>query len=62
MFLAVGEDEIKAALAETLAAGFFIEPTAAVAVAGFARYTQRDETIVLPLTGHGLKAPDKLGR
>ncbi|MBN1642377.1 MAG: threonine synthase [Anaerolineae bacterium] len=62
-FLEVSEEEIRAALADLCRRGFYVEPTAAVAVAGtraFLRQHGDCETVVSTLTGHGLKATDKL--
>lgn len=56
--IAVGEDEIKDALAEMWHMGFFIEPTASATIAGLTRYldqASRDEMVVSTFTGHGLK-------
>jgi threonine synthase len=61
--LAVGEDEIRDALQRMCRQGFYIEPTAAATIAGLRRYVARapaDELIVSVLTGHGLKATDKM--
>lgn len=58
-FLAVGEDEISAALLEVGRQGFCIEPTSAAVVAGLARYLEQSpasERVVSVFTGHGLKA------
>jgi len=55
-FITVKEKEIKEALDQTLKKGYYVEPTSAVVVAGFKKYyARRNERIVLPLTGHGLK-------
>jgi threonine synthase len=59
MFLEVTEKEIAAALRAMLRQGFYIEPTAAVAIAGTARYLHNarpNETVVTVFTGHGLKS------
>ncbi len=43
--------------------GFYIEPTAAAAIAGagrYARQTDPNELIVSVFTGHGLKATEKM--
>ncbi|HNQ22992.1 MAG TPA: threonine synthase [Phycisphaerae bacterium] len=61
-FIVVSEGEIRHALREMLTQGFFIEPTAAAAVAGLLKYNAPNARIVVPLTGHGLKAADKLAR
>jgi threonine synthase len=61
----VDEDEIRAAQATMAANGFYIEPTSATAVAAFSRIAQiagPDETIVIPLTGSGLKGSPALGK
>jgi threonine synthase len=63
-FITVSETEIDAALNEILRRGFYIEPTAAAAIAGVRKYLQhagRDELIVTAFTGHGLKAGAKIG-
>lgn len=57
-FITVEENEIKKALLEVCSRGFFIEITAAVAVAGLKKYipySQSSEIIVSAFTGHGLK-------
>jgi threonine synthase len=55
--IGVKENEILGALLSTLRKGYYIEPTSAVAIAGFKNYPiKQDEIVVLPLTGHGLKA------
>ena len=61
-FLIVEDAEILAARARLAAEGLFVEPTAAVAPAAAwrladARAFGSSETVVVPLTGHGLKAP-----
>jgi threonine synthase len=57
VIITVTEKEILDALLCTLRKGYYIEPTSAVAIAGFKKYlTKQDEVVVLPLTGHGLKA------
>lgn len=56
---AVTEDEIAQAQDELARRGFFVEPTAAVAPAGWTRLAPDfagSGPVVLPLTGHGLKA------
>jgi len=63
--LAVTENEIKAALRNMAERGFFIEPTAAAAIAGLVRYlksSEKMETVVSVLTGHGLKSAEKIDR
>jgi threonine synthase len=61
------EDEIEMAFWRLAVAGFFIEPTSATAGAVLSRLIEariigREETTVLVLTGHGLKAVDKIAR
>ena len=62
--LAVSEDEIKSTLVELCSQGFYVEPTAAVAIAGVKQYVReyarKGETIVSTLTGSGLKAPEQI--
>jgi len=62
----VSEDEIKSALKEMCRQGFFVEPTAAVAVAGAKQYIRdhasESEEIVSTLTGSGLKAAEQIAR
>ncbi|KYK22127.1 hypothetical protein AYK25_02860 [Thermoplasmatales archaeon SM1-50] len=54
--ITVRENEILDALNYTLRKGYYIEPTSAVAVAGFKKYQiKKDLEVVVPLTGHGLK-------
>jgi threonine synthase len=55
-FITVTEKEISAALSYTVHKGYYIEPTSAVAIAGFKKYPfKKDGDVVVPLTGHGLK-------
>jgi len=59
--VAVSEGAIGAALCDLLAAGWYVEPTAAAGAAGLSRlqregHIRAGETAVLVLTGHGLKA------
>jgi threonine synthase len=57
----VTEQEIINALQDCFHKGYFLEPTAAVAVAGFKKYqVKKTEGVVVPLTGHGLKALETL--
>jgi threonine synthase len=59
--IAVTEREIRKALRDSFRKGYFIEPTAAVAIAGFKKYSiKKDEVAVVTLTGHGLKASEML--
>lgn len=65
--VAVSEDEITRALAALARKGFYVEPTSAAAAAGLSRLIasgaiKRGETIVLVLTGSGLKASETIGR
>ncbi len=62
-FLSVQEEEVKRALRLTGRMGFYVEPTAAAAVAGVLQYLKSsdpEETIVSVFTGHGLKATEKI--
>ncbi|MBE3136959.1 MAG: threonine synthase [Thermoplasmata archaeon] len=54
--ITVKEKDIINALHTTIQKGYYIEPTSAVAIAGFQKYPLRKtEVAVVPLTGHGLK-------
>ena len=58
--VAVSETEIREARKALAHRGLFVEPTSAVAFAGYRRLlknTALREPVVIPLTGHGLKAP-----
>lgn len=57
--VAVSEAQILAAWREAAAHGWLIEPTAAAALAGWIASEQTGD-VVVPLTGHGLKAADRL--
>lgn len=64
--VAVAEEAIAPALARLGRLGLFVEPTAATAAAALTRLLQDeaigpDETTVVVLTGHGLKAADRIG-
>ncbi len=62
-FLTVSEVEIKTSLHDMSRKGFYIEPTSAATTAGVAKYLSQvaeDEVIVSVLTGHGLKATEKM--
>jgi threonine synthase len=64
---AVSEEEIVAALLELAQQGFLAEPTSAVAAAGAKQLIERgaiapNETVVVLLTGHGLKATETIRR
>jgi threonine synthase len=61
----VSEAAIAAALGWAAGRGYFIEPTAATAIAGHraaraAGLLRPTEAAILVLTGHGLKSPDKI--
>ncbi|MFH1100849.1 MAG: threonine synthase [Methanobacteriota archaeon] len=57
--LSVSEQEIKNAFQEITQKGYYIEPTAAAAIAGFKKYPmKKNKTVIIPLTGHGIKASD----
>ena len=63
--VAVPEAEIAPALLALGRLGLFVEPTAATAAAAVSQLLQggkirRDETTIVVLTGHGLKATDKI--
>ncbi len=60
--VAVSEDEIAAAQAVMAHHGYYIEPTSALAYAGYLRLSDRigaEERVVLTLTGSGLKGKPK---
>lgn len=64
--VAVEEHEIAAAFRQLAERGYFVEPTSATAGAALERLRQSgaaagEETTVLVLTGHGLKAVDRIG-
>jgi threonine synthase len=62
-FVTVNEAQIRASLREMCRRGFYIEPTAAATMAGVACYASRaapGEIVVSVLTGHGLKATEKM--
>ena len=55
----VTDNETLLALKQMARMGFYIEPTSATAIAAFKKYTAKeDETVVVPLTGSGLKATE----
>ncbi len=63
---AVAEDEIAPALAALGRLGLFVEPTAATAGAALTQLLRNgtiapDETTVVVVTGHGLKAAERIG-
>jgi threonine synthase len=54
--ITVNEKEILDSLTYIRRKGYYIEPTSAVAVAGFKKLnTRKNDCMVIPLTGHGLK-------
>jgi threonine synthase len=64
---AVSEDEIVRALAALAKKGLYVEPTSAAAAAGLSQLIARGavkkgETVVLVLTGSGLKASETIGK
>ena len=62
-FISVDEEEIKKSLRWIFGRGFYIEPTSAATVAGIFKYLKNsdpEETVVSALTGHGLKATEKI--
>jgi threonine synthase len=61
-FTTVSEGEIRASLLAMCRQGFYIEPTAAATIAGVEKTTRSSQAhiIVTVLTGHGLKATEKM--
>lgn len=62
-FISVDDEELKESLRWTWKKGFYIEPTSAATVAGIFQYLENsdpEEIIVSVLTGHGLKATEKI--
>ncbi len=54
--ITVSENEILTALHYITRKGYFVEPTSAVAIAGFKKMSiMKDIQVVIPFTGHGLK-------
>ena len=54
--LTVDDDETRNAQKLMAEMGFYIEPTSATAIAAYVKYpSEKDEIVVAPLTGHGLK-------
>jgi threonine synthase len=54
--ISVNEQEIYHSLYVLHKKGYYIEPTSAVAFAGFQKYhTKQEDVVIVPLTGHGLK-------
>ena len=61
MIISVDEDKIRSAYYSLASMGFYVEPTSATAAAGFSALLEGgvlgpDETIVVILTGTGLKS------
>jgi len=57
----VGEGEIVDAMKKLHRSGFYVEPTSAAAVAALDRITiAQNSSVVVPLTGSGLKTQDKI--
>lgn len=54
--LEVTDDDVRGSLRQLLARGLFVEPTSAVAHAGFAKLGATSGLTVLAMTAHGLKA------
>lgn len=64
---AVAEEEIVSALGKLAAMGWYVEPTSAAAAAGLSQLISKGviragDTVVLVLTGTGLKASESIGR
>jgi threonine synthase len=60
--LAIGENKIIEAQKMLAGQGFYVEPTSALAVAGLNELSsviKDTETVVIPLTGNGLKGEPK---
>ena len=61
--LAIPDGEVEKALVVLGRKGFYVEPTSALPVAAFLKFPGvRSGTVVAPLTGHGLKATEKMQR
>jgi threonine synthase len=59
--LAVSDEEVEKALVVLGRKGFYVEPTSALPVAAYLKYSGvRSGSVVAPLTGHGLKATEKM--
>lgn len=61
----VPDAAVQAALLKAARLGILMEPTAATALAGYSQLLEtgrlaRDTEVVIPITGSGLKAPDKI--
>jgi threonine synthase len=62
-FVTVSDEDIKTTLKAVCHLGFYIEPTAAAAIAATRQYVKtlaKDEKIVTVFTGHGLKSTEKM--
>jgi threonine synthase len=58
MALCVSDNAISEAQQQLAKKGFYVEPTSAMAVAGLNQMTKKidkDDIVILPLTGSGLK-------
>jgi threonine synthase len=62
LVVAVDEEEIIEALAALTSSGFFVEPTSAVPLAAVKKLDSAWESVAIPLTGGGLKAPEIVAR
>jgi len=65
LFVTVSDKEIWSSLESLAKLGIFIEPTSATATAAYTKlvknnFFEKDESVVIQLTGHGLKAVDKV--
>ncbi len=59
--IVVSESEIENALLQICRQGLYVEPTSATAIAAWMKYPGTEgETVVAPLTGHGLKSTEKM--
>jgi threonine synthase len=59
--VAVDDAEVEKALFLLGRKGLYVEPTSALPIAAFLKYPSvRTGTVVAPLTGHGLKATEKM--
>lgn len=59
--VAVSDEEVEKALILLGRKGLYVEPTSALPVAAFLKYPRvRSGAVVAPLTGHGLKANEKM--
>ena len=57
----VTDEEVETALTDFCRRGWYIEPTSATALAGLENAGVSDgDTVVVPITGHGLKSTEKL--